>query len=383
MTRSANAITLRVGYNIFWLHKKSNIFTFFTFTNIFNFFQKEFRKKQIICFKLRLNITKIILIIYKLKTSHIYSNIFYKNITKSNNLYWRLFIYNIKNKHKILPQKINKIITIKKIYKNNHYIYHCIKCTHDFFYLYKKLENWYHQISVYKFLIYINRFSYFLIICFNLKYSTKNIHYNYNPIVLNNLNYNFNLKKIYNKKILHKTKKIWLFRSLNFKFLEIYFENKLFRYFHKSFKLKINSIFKNLIFDFFFSLIKYSQSLISSIIKSSQRKIFFLIYLFFSTHNVELFTRWVGSLLRKTYQHRKKIKYFIQTIYFLFTQNLVNFKGFKIYISGKLNGKMKRSKYGYKMGEIWLNTFNIRINYYYLPLYTKFGVFSLKVWLIM
>jgi hypothetical protein len=28
-----------------------------------------------------------------------------------------------------------------------------------------------------------------------------------------------------------------------------------------------------------------------------------------------------------------------------------------------------------------LNSFNCRIDYFYLPLYTKYGVFSIKIWL--
>ena len=174
-----------------------------------------------------------------------------------------------------------------------------------------------------------------------------------------------------------------IFHYLQFKLLGVLFENLLLSHYIRFLKVGINSAINNSSLDFFFSLTKYNQYLTNLLLKSRNRKLYFWIYLFFSIQNTELFTRWVGSLLSRTYQHRKKIKFFIQIIHFLFIRKLVNFKGFKIYISGKLNGKMKRSKYGYKMGEIWLNTFNNKINYYYLPLYTKFGIFSLKIWLII
>jgi ribosomal protein S3 len=84
-------------------------------------------------------------------------------------------------------------------------------------------------------------------------------------------------------------------------------------------------------------------------------------------------------MLLKTKKHVKNISIFIKKIYKLYFNKIINFKGYKIAICGKLNGKMKRQKYKFKIGKIMLNSFNCRIDYFYLPLYTKYGVFSIKI----
>jgi hypothetical protein len=380
MTKTVNSISLRLGYNIFWLHKKSNVFTFFTFNSLFVFFQKEFRKKLIVCFKMKLSIDEILLNVYNLSIKH-------RECLKLDKLNWEFLVVNNPKYKKKYNKVINYLILIKKININNYYIYNYTDYIYKIFTLYSKFENWGYKIIFYKFLLFIlsviiffcnnsNKTIEFFIKCYYLKnFCLINKYIN-----MNNLNHSVNLKK---KILVNKVEKIIIFHHLQFKFLGVIFENLLIYYYVRFFKVSVNSIMNNLSLDFFFFLTKYNQHLMNLILKSRNRKLYFWLYLFFYLQNIELFTRWIGSLLSKTYQHRKKIRFFIQIIHFLFTKKLINFKGFKIYISGKLNGKMKRSKYGYKMGEIWLNTFNNKINYYYLPLYTKFGIFSLKVWLII
>jgi len=61
-------------------------------------------------------------------------------------------------------------------------------------------------------------------------------------------------------------------------------------------------------------------------------------------------------------------------------KKLIKFKGLKLYIAGKLNGKMKKSKYSYQLDRYGSKTFkNKTLNFYFLPLYTRFGVFSIKL----
>lgn len=374
MTKSVNSISLRLGYNIFWLHKKSNIFTFFTFNSIFIFFQKEFRKKLVVCFKMKLSIDAIILNVYNLNTKS-------KECLKLTKINWEFLVVKNTKYKKHYNKRINALMFIKKLNINSYYIHDYTNYFYKLFTLYSKFENWLQKIIFYKFILFNYTFSLLMPSRSNkmIEFVLKGYHIK-NYINLNKLSHSVNLKK---KILINKVEKIIIFHHLQFKFLGILFENLLLYYYARFFKVSINSIINNLTLDSFFFLTKYNQHLMNLILKSRNRKLYFWLYLFFSIQNVELFTRWIGSLLSKTYQHRKKIKGFIQIINFLFTKKLINFKGFKVYISGKLNGKMKRSKYGYKMGEIWLNTLNNKINYYYLPLYTKFGIFSLKVWLII
>lgn len=379
MTKTVNSISLRVGYNIFWLHKKSNIFTFFTFNSIFLFFQKELRKKLIICFKMKLSVDEVILSVYNL-------SVHYKDYSKLDKINWESLIVNDTKNKTHYNKVINSLISIKKIHVNNYHIYTCINYFYKMFVSFSNLENWIHKVTFYKFILFnyvfllgrcnnLNKMIQFFVKCFYI----NDIRLVRKYINLNEFNYLVNLQK---KKLTNKIERLIIFHYLQFKFLGISFENLLLCYYNRFFQVSFNSVINHLILDFFLCLTKYNQHLMSLILKSRNRKLYFWLYLFFSIQNTELFTRWVGSLLSKSYQHRKKIRFFIQIIHFLTNKKLINFKGFKIYISGKLNGKMKRSKYGHKIGEIWLNTFNNKINYYYLPLYTKFGVFSLKVWLI-
>ena len=380
MTKTVNSISLRVGYNLFWLHKKSNLFTFFTFNSVFFFLQKEFRKKLIVCFKIKLSIDEILLNVYNLSIN-------YKHYLKLDKLHWKfLVLEGIQNK-KHYNRVINRLRLIKKIHVNNYYVHRWMNYCYKMFTLYSKFQIWAYKIMFYKFISFNNisslwKYNNFnkVIESFIKSFHAKDIYLIKRYINLSEFNYLVNLKK---KKLVNKVERTTIFHYLQFKLLGVLFENLLLSHYIRFLKVGINSAINNSSLDFFFSLTKYNQYLTNLLLKSRNRKLYFWIYLFFSIQNTELFTRWVGSLLSRTYQHRKKIKFFIQIIHFLFIRKLVNFKGFKIYISGKLNGKMKRSKYGYKMGEIWLNTFNNKINYYYLPLYTKFGIFSLKIWLII
>jgi hypothetical protein len=42
---------------------------------------------------------------------------------------------------------------------------------------------------------------------------------------------------------------------------------------------------------------------------------------------------------------------------------------------------MRKRKYAFKIGEMWLSTLNVNVRHFFFPLFTKFGVFSIKIWL--
>ena len=164
-----------------------------------------------------------------------------------------------------------------------------------------------------------------------------------------------------------------------FKILELSLEQKLIKYY----KLASNIVLNNVINDSIIGqiLIKYRLDIIKFFVRHRNKRSNLLLYFIFNLDNIELLVRYLGSLLYENHKHKVKIRFFIKSIYFLILNRLINLKGLKLYISGKLNKKMKSSKYAYKFGEIWLNTLDTSIRYYYLPLYTKFGVFSIKIWL--
>ena len=104
-----------------------------------------------------------------------------------------------------------------------------------------------------------------------------------------------------------------------------------------------------------------------------------LLYVYMYLKNINLFSAHIGSVLLKSNRHIKSIQFLLNRFYTLYYQQILNFKGLKLYISGKLNGKMKRQKYSYKIGKMLLNTLNFKVYYTFMPVYTKFGVFSVRI----
>jgi len=54
-------------------------------------------------------------------------------------------------------------------------------------------------------------------------------------------------------------------------------------------------------------------------------------------------------------------------------------KGLRIYVTGKLNGKMRRKTYSFKIGELAVQQLNTNLDYFKSTSFTKFGVLSIKV----
>jgi ribosomal protein S3 len=63
----------------------------------------------------------------------------------------------------------------------------------------------------------------------------------------------------------------------------------------------------------------------------------------------------------------------------LFLSNILKIKGLRVRIAGKLNGKMRRSKYSYQLGKVELQSLVCYLTYSISLSYTKFGVIATKV----
>ena len=195
MTKTVNSISLRVGYNLFWLHKKSNLFTFFTFNSVFFFLQKEFRKKLIVCFKIKLSIDEILLNVYNLSIN-------YKHYLKLDKLHWKfLVLEGIQNK-KHYNRVINRLRLIKKIHVNNYYVHRWMNYCYKMFTLYSKFQIWAYKIMFYKFISFNNisslwKYNNFnkVIESFIKSFHAKDIYLIKRYINLSEFNYLVNLKK--------------------------------------------------------------------------------------------------------------------------------------------------------------------------------------------
>jgi hypothetical protein len=185
---------------------------------------------------------------------------------------------------------------------------------------------------------------------------------------------NPNLNNIYCATTKRVTDKIY-FTFLRFKKQEIFLEHLVYKLYHYTFNIFLNNMLNSLQIEKFSNLMKKK---IIPIFKSKDRKYSLLLFIFFSLKQTELIIRFFGHILLKTKKHTKNINIFIKKIYLLYLNSIINFKGCKMYISGKLNGKMKRQKYSFKMGDLRINTFKTHLSFFFLPLYTKYGIFSIK-----
>lgn len=345
----------RLGYNLFWLHKKSDTFSFHNFNSLFDLIQKELRKKSFICFKIKRVSKEIYLTLYCLAlTSKWNKSLLSIKQTSVLNIKW---LYNLRKKF----SNIYNITNIKR---------HISSITQK----YITIEIILYKIVFYKFILVLD------------KLNLSNILNKYLSRVLNTsamlyriTNTKYSKLNKYTSQNRNNYFKSQTSKYLRLKLFEVYFEIVLNKYYVVSYTITITNLLGGLIAEHFIS--RYDQKTLNLISNTRDKRFYFILYLLFISRNVELFSRYVGSSLIVSHRHRKSIMSLTKPIYYLYSKLLINPKGFKLYISGKLNGKMKRSKYAYKLGEMWISTFQNYINYFYLPLYTKFGVLSIKVWL--
>jgi len=83
-------------------------------------------------------------------------------------------------------------------------------------------------------------------------------------------------------------------------------------------------------------------------------------------------------------RNRKKHKYFLKIVRKFIIQNkdkLSILRGLKIVVAGRINGRNRSTKYTIEVGNMPLQTISIKKNYTFLPAYTMYGVFGIKVWI--
>lgn len=371
MTKKTNPITLRLGYNLFWFQKKNTLFAFRQIYSLIYFLQHELKNFFLFCLNIKFIIPLIILKIYnKSKYFHM--------LNKMRIIQSKLFkleclgekkkevLYKIKNlKFYVLNWKI---LNLKQLTKNKkkyiNYFHTHFQLIYSTFYIikYNLYINKYYKLFYYKNLIYY----------YNNKLNLFNIHYiyKYQQIIF---------KNIINKKLIYylKNDKLKLLNILNLKLISLSFELLLNIYYNKKYIIVFNNVLNYFLLNDFIEKNQYKN------LNKQKHKIYFLMYTLFYFKNTELIVRYISFLINKSYRHKRNIMFFRKMIYYLWIKKIIKFKGFNLSILGKLNGKMKRSKFYYRVGKFGVSTFlNEKIVYYYLPLYTKFGVFSIKLQLL-
>lgn len=371
MTKKTNPVVLRLGYNLFWLQKKFSFFAFRRFFSLIYFLQQALKNFSFFCFNIKFITPLIILNIYN-KSKYFFT------LNKMRVMQFKIFeLESLSVKKRKVLCKIKNLkfyvsnwnfLNLKQLVKNKKKYINC-------FYTHFQL--------IYSF-FYITKYNKYLNLGYKLFYYKSLVYYSKNKLNLFNTSYTYKFhqikfKKINNKKIVYylKVDKLKILNILNFKLIELSFELLLNIYYRRKYTIVFNNILNSFLLNDFIEKNQYKN------LNKQKHKIYFLMYTLFYFKNVELIVRYISFIINKSHRHKRNIAFFRKMIYYLWTKKVIKFKGFNLYILGKLNGKMKRSQFYYRVGKFGLSTFsNEKIVYYYLPLYTKFGVFSIKLQLV-
>jgi len=89
-------------------------------------------------------------------------------------------------------------------------------------------------------------------------------------------------------------------------------------------------------------------------------------------------TKYLARSLALENKHRRVLWAVVNSITLL-SIRLPLFKGLRLYVTGKLNGKMRRKTYSFKIGRLMIQQLNSSLDYFKATSFTKFGTLSIKV----
>ena len=334
MSKVTNSILLRYGINHFWSSSLNNITSFNFFLQLQSFFPIYLKNYFFNILKIHYTPLSICIYIYYFKEDR------YSFLYKFLKL--KKIILN-----KLLLRKYYSLFSYKKDYikKPNTFLKNLI------FLLHKKYNN----SILYK----------------TLKYKTiKNKNLSFFNITINNLI----LKK---KKLFFNFLKIkYLNYLIKMKWLGIFCTYLLYLYINKQINIIFKSITQKTLTNKLPFIFKYFQNITSKIK-------FYLVFLSLAFFKASILTNFINILIKKTKnkKHVNNLSLFFESLKIIFEKQFVAISGLKFKISGRLNGKLRKSSFNYNIGNINLMSFNVNLSYYCDYVYTQYGSFSLKLWL--
>jgi len=346
MTKKTNSLLFRLGINSLWRKKISSSSKVFNINRIEKFIYNELQKYKLISLSLKWKketiyiqtlsgwdiskyLKKKILLHYK-KTRNI------KNLAQQYNLnhYYLLDILN----------------AMRVVYKNFY------KQTNKFatFYIYKKKK----KVSSFLNLLYQSNLFDWTKLVKLVNYSNGKV----NKIIF----YDMKFVNSFSCSTFQKLKKIN--GLLYFKFLNVFIENIIFRWTNCNIKVNINNIWCNY----------------GLIMNYTLNKDYFLRLLLLSCtyNNSIILSNYIAHQLKKNKKHKKILKNLTRVIWIFWKNIKIGLRGLQVKVSGKLDGKMRKSKYNYKIGKVQLQTLETFLNYSLAVSYTRFGVISIKLWIV-
>jgi len=112
--------------------------------------------------------------------------------------------------------------------------------------------------------------------------------------------------------------------------------------------------------------------------KPNERFLFYTLLLATQYRNSNLIGEFISNEIEKNKNHFRVLGFFTKSLEDFFFTKVLKFKGFQLRLTGKLGGKMRKSKYHYKLGKVQLQTLSSSLSYSLCLSYTKFGVISIK-----
>jgi len=349
MTKKTNALLFRVGINSLWNYKKAN------FKNAFN----EHRLEKILfnelinhnwnILSIKKNEDKIIIQVYATFE-------FYKNFKRKIFIYYKKFksINKISEKFSLNNQFLTEfMLKTKWLYRQLNTYSFKISSFFIFVILKKKLKLML-LINFFLYLVYFTWFS--LVLILNVYLEQKKLLKTFDSFYVN---HTF---------VLSKLRKINGF--IYFKVLSLFCEGILFKCVNKKIKIHFNNVWHSKGW-FFKKIGKY--------INKDLFKILFLACVY---NNVKIFSDCISLMLRKNKNHVKVLRQIIRVIETFWQIKQLSIRGIKLKVQGKLNGRMRKSKYNYNIGKVQLQELQVFLNYNMSISYTKFGIMAIKLWLL-
>jgi len=161
---------------------------------------------------------------------------------------------------------------------------------------------------------------------------------------------------------------------LFFKVEQLRLESNLSFFFARNFNLKLQNIFN---FPLYFDFVQLFSG-VKLIAQSKLTTLEFMLYLSCKLRISGIFARFLAKNLEIESRHRKILWSVVNAVNSL-SRSLPLFKGIRIYITGKLNGKMRRKTYSFKFGCVALQRISSNLDYFKSTSFTKFGTISVKV----
>jgi hypothetical protein len=200
---------------------------------------------------------------------------------------------------------------------------------------------------------------------------------------------------IYKKKTKIKVKKSQNKQLKKFKKLSAFIVEKIFKIFlNVGYFFKKRVVIQNLNkFNFSHLPLKNLDFLIEKYIGIFKKEIYYksaisLIRIVLSSKNPTfLLGKYFSFYFKIFYKSKRKINKFFSFIrqylklFFNLKTSTLNISGIKIQIKGRFSGAPRSSSNIFQIGSIPLQSIIINVNYCFLPIFTKYGLFGVKIWI--